>query len=290
MDINEDQIKKINKRLFIFGITQFIVLGLIILTFITVGAGIFLFLKTSGQDVGSFSNTAYNSDCNTQVIKVSGILVTSNDFTPEFEGEVLTDSTEVIIKIYDANQNSQIRAIILDIDSPGGLPVAGWDILNASKQSNVPVIAWIRNTAASSAYLAALGSEKIFADANSSVGSIGASASFLDQSIKNKNEGFTYNQISSGEYKDLGSPDKPLTTDEKNLLMNDVLKIKNNFVASVAESRNLSIDTVNSLADGNTFLGKDALANGLIDELGDLSTITAYIGSKIGDSVSICWQ
>ena len=91
----------------------------------------------------------------------------------------------------------------------------------------------------------------------------------LDYAKQNQNKGVTFNQISSGKYKDLINIDKPLTNEEKVLLMRDVNKIMNeNFINAVAENRDLDIKKVRALADGSSMLGQMALENGLIDRIG----------------------
>ena len=129
----------------------------------------------------------------------------------------------------------------------------------------------------------------IFASANSDIGSIGVTMSYLDYSKQNQMEGLTYNQLSSGEFKDIGDFDKSLTAREKELLMRDVNIMNENFIKAVAENRGLSISEVRLLADGSSMLGEMALEKGLIDQIGDLYDVEMYLGNIIDDWVNICW-
>jgi len=107
---------------------------------------------------------------------------------------------------------------------------------------------------------------------------------------KNKKDGLTYIDLSSGAYKDSGNPDRPITADEKQIFMRDVNIMYNNFVSLVAQNRNLDISKVKALADGSTVLGEAALKNGLIDKIGLLPDVENYLTDKIGSPAVICWQ
>jgi protease-4 len=169
------------------------------------------------------------------------------------------------------------------------LPVAGEEIANAIKQSEKPVIAVIRQTGASAAYLAISSSDKIFASKNSDVGGIGVTSSYLSNTIKNQQDGYTYEQLTAGKYKDSGNPDKPLTVEEKKLFLRDINIVYENFIEAVSQNRNMPLEKVRALADGSTMLGEEAMKQGLIDEIGDMDEAQAYITKTIGEKSDICW-
>ena len=201
----------------------------------------------------------------------------------------LTASENVVYAIQEAEYNDDIKAIILEVDSYGGSPVAGEEIANALKKANKPTVALIREGGASAAYLAASGADRIFASKNSDVGSIAVTMSYLDYAIQNQKERLTYIPLSSGKFKNTGSPDKTLSQEEKDLLMRDINILHQNFVKMVAENRNLDIEKVEKLADGSTMLGEMALENGLIDQIGGLFEVKEYLKQKIGEEVGVCW-
>jgi protease-4 len=122
------------------------------------------------------------------------------------------------------------------------------------------------------------------------VGSIGATASFLNNYEKDKKDGVVYEQLSSGPFKDTFSPDKPLTDDEKKLILRDIQILRDHFVNLVSSYRHQPQDKISALADGSTVLGAQALSNGLIDEIGGTNEASAYIEDKIGEPVNKCWQ
>jgi len=232
-------------------------------------------------------------NCNVYGIELHGELFT---YIPpanfDDEGNITEDQTaseNIIYAIEEAEKDENIKAIILEVDSYGGYPVAGEEVAIALKKANKPTVALIREGGASAAYMAASGADKIFASQNSDVGSIGVTMSYLDNTQQNLKEGLNYVSLSSGKYKDTGDPNKPLSQEEKNLLMRDVNILHQNFIKMVAENRNLDTEKVKLLADGSTMLGEMALQNGLIDQIGGMFEVKDYLKKKIGEDVEICW-
>jgi len=208
------------------------------------------------------------------------------------DGNSLSDQTaseNIVYSINEADSDPNIKAIILEIDSYGVSPVAAEEVSNVLKNAKKPTAVLIREGGISAAYWAATGADKIFASKNSDVGSISVTMSYLDNVRQNQKEGFTFNQLSSGKFKDTGDPNKTLSTEEIKLLMRDVTIIHQNFIKAVAENRNLDIKKVEDLADGSTMLGEMALENGLIDQIGGLFEVKEYLKEKIGEEAEICW-
>lgn len=235
------------------------------------------------------------SNCNVLGINLHGDLVTyiSNEYYDKETGDYLVDQTaseDVVSYIQSAQADEDVKAIFLEVDSSGGSPTAGEEIANTLKLATKPTVVMIREAGLSSAYYAATGADIIFASINSDVGSIGVTWSYLDYAEKNQKEGLTFNQVSSGAFKDLGNPDKPLTTAEKNLVMRDINIMEESFIKAVAENRKLEIEKVRQLADGSSMLGQMALANGLIDKIGGINEVQDYLKETIGEEVDFCWQ
>lgn len=191
-----------------------------------------------------------------------------------------TVSSDVVSAIERASRDPGINAIVLSIDSPGGSPVAALEIEEALKKTEKPTVALIRGEGLSAAYWAATGARTIFASAVSDVGSIGATASYVDSAEQNKRQGFTYNSLSSGKYKDTGDPNKSLSAEEKDLILRDVNYIRDVFVRHVAENRKKDVSAIESLADGSTVLGEQALSSGLIDKVGGLPEVLSFLSEQ----------
>jgi protease-4 len=194
-------------------------------------------------------------------------------------------SEDIVSSILRADQDETIKAILMEVDSTGGYPVAGEEIANALKKSTKPTVVVIRQSGLSAAYWASTGAEQIFASRNSDVGSIGVTASYLEEVSKDKK----YIQLSSGKYKDTGSPEKPISEDEKVLLMRDIKITHENFIEEVATNRNIAIEQVRAIADGSSVLGGKAKDLKLIDQIGGWAEAENYIEEKIGEKPEVCW-
>ncbi len=246
----------------------------------------------ASSDYADTSNSDLSKTCSVQGITLRGTILTYVPIDAENDANFDYDyatSESALWYIKKANEDLGIRAILVEVDSGGGSPVAGEEIANAIKASKKPVVAVLRNVGASSAYWAISSADKIFASANSDVGSIGVTMSYLSNVEKNKKEGLSYEQITSGKYKDLGTPDKPLTTEDKNMLLRDVNIIYNNFVKAVSENRGLTVAAVKSFADGSSVLGERAKELGMIDEIGGMADAENYLESVINTKVEVCW-
>ena len=258
---------------------------------------IFLFAVVSKFDpiddetLVEFASERHYSDCNVVGINVHGELYT---YIPEYDSmgyyEDAVSSENIIGSIRRANEDPEIEAIIVEVDSGGGSPVAGEEVANTIANSEKPVISFIREVGASASYWAISSSDMIFASKNSNIGSIGVSASYLDDSQKSELEGYRYEELTSGKYKDTGLSFRPLTQDERDLYMRDVNIIHANFIQAIATYRDLPIAHIESIADGSTVLGDKALELVLIDAIGGIAEVEKHIENLIGDEVEICWE
>lgn len=199
-------------------------------------------------------------------------------------------SEDIFSMIEVANQDPAIKAIIVEVDSAGGTPVAGEEIAAAISDSEKPVVAYIRDMGASASYWAISDADRIWASKNSSVGSIGVTMSYLNNTEKNKKEGLTFEKLSSGIFKDAGNADLPLTKEERAVFMRDINIIYENFIEDISINRNIPIEKVRSFADGSTVLGEKAKELGLIDEIGGLDEVEKYLENQLGEYPQTCWQ
>lgn len=200
------------------------------------------------------------------IVQVKGAISSSGSGSP-LEGTGAS-SLKILETLKEAEKDSSVKAIVLEIDSPGGSVLPSKEVMEKVKEIEKPVVAWIRSTGASGAYWIASSSDYIIADELSIVGSIGVVSSYLDYSGLLEEYNVNYNRLVTGEFKDTRSPFKELTEKENKLLMSKLNQIHNYFVESVAENRNMSSKEVSKLATGEFFLGQEAIKYGLIDELG----------------------
>ncbi|MFH1598300.1 MAG: S49 family peptidase [Patescibacteria group bacterium] len=253
-----------------------------------------LFVPTLfGYNIINFTAEEEEICGNVAGIELHGDLVTY--ISPENydeDGYPLVDQTaseDITAIIEDAESNDDIEAIILEVDSVGGGPVAAEEVAKALKAANKPTVALIREYGDSAAYYAATGADRIFASENSDVGSIGVTMSYLDYSQQNVEDGIIYQEISSGKFKNTGDPDKPLSDEEKAYLQRDTMILHENFVKAVSANRGLDIEKVRELADGSSMPGEMALDNGLIDQIGGMDEIADYLDSQYDMDTLLCW-
>lgn len=180
-------------------------------------------------------------------------------------------------------ENSRYRSVVFDIDSPGGSAFASEDIYLATKRLALqkPVVSAIRGLGASGSYMVACASERIFALPSSVVGSIGViSARPIVEEFLAK-VGVEMIVSKSGRYKDMGSPFREPTEEEKAKEQELIDAIYKRFVEIVTEGRpDLDRKRIEDLATGEIFLGEDAKKVGLIDELGSIDDAIAWAAER----------
>jgi protease-4 len=170
--------------------------------------------------------------------------------------------------ISQAESDSSVSSILLEVDSPGGSPVASEEIMEAVNDSKKPVVVWISDVGASGAYLAVSPADKIIASPSSMVGSIGVLMDITDLSQYYQNLGINKYAIKAGEYKDMGADYRALTANETKMLQDMVDEDYDRFVTLVAENRHLDKDYVLSIAEGKIYTGTQAKNIKLIDDTG----------------------
>ena len=231
-----------------------------------------------------------SSACNVVGINIHGDIVTYAGANSDVLSEPVETASEDIIATLDQVQvDETLKAVMLDVDSYGGYPLAGKEIADAIKSFTKPVVALIRQSGVSAAYWAVSSADVIFASPLSDVGGIGVTMSYLENAGFNTKEGYAYQQLSTGKYKDAGNPDKPLTSEERALFMRDLNTIHQAFVQEVAANRKMDVAVVQALADGSTLMGQAALQNRLIDKLGSYPEVEQYIKELIKEGVEYCW-
>ncbi len=241
------------------------------------------------SEVSYYEEGGDYGECNVLGINLYGDLVTfagTNDYAPEGEEYAgMTTSDDIMLAIQAEKQNDSIKAYLLEVDSYGGYPVAGEEVATALQDSGKPTVALIRQAGLSAAFWAATGADRIFASKNSDVGSIGATASYLYERQPNSQ----FIELNSARYKDTGTLEKPLTAEDRALILRDLNIIHQNFVEAVAKNRNLAIEKVRAAADGSSVLGERAKELGLIDEIGSWKEAEAYLETQIGEKPVVCW-
>lgn len=257
--------------------------------FLRVFAVILTFIFILGiTDAWYQADTVSDGSCNIAVLPIEGAIM---PFSGYADFSLVTTPSSVRDFIDRSENDPFIEGLLLEINSPGGTPVASEQISQMIRGTNLTSIALIGDIGASGGYLVSAGADKIIASAMSDVGSIGVTMSYTENSKKNEEEGVTFVELSSGKFKDSGNPEKPLTEEERNLFKGDLEIIHKEFVRQVAELRGKSVEEIQSLADGSAMPGTRALEKGLIDMIGNRQTAKQEFAKTLGlneDEIVFC--
>jgi len=224
------------------------------------------------------------TSCNVARIPLQGIVVASDDGVGTLLGLGGTVSADTIAnEIAAADDDAAIQAILLDVDSPGGTPVGGDEVMQALLDAKKPTVALVRDMGASAAYWAAAGADRIIASPASDVGSIGVTMSYREIADSKETEGSRWISLSSGPFKDAGNPERPLTNEEQMYFQGQVDAVYQYMLDRIANARKaLSREELAALADGRAFVGSEALALKLVDELGSFTEARTYLERELG--------
>ena len=203
----------------------------------------------------------------------------------DVEGE-LVDSRPIIEQLKRHEDNKSVRAILLNVDSPGGGVAVAQEIHKEIKrlreEKGKIIVAYMSSVGASGAYYISCPATRIIANPGTIVGSIGVIAEWVNYGdllewAKLKNVIFK-----TGEFKDTGTPTRPLTDREKAYFQGLIDDMYVQFVEAVADGRKLDVERVRSLADGRVYTGREARAKKLIDEIGNFQDAVNLTASLAG--------
>lgn len=201
----------------------------------------------------------------------------------KIEGTIV-ESEPIIDKIIKFRKSGRIKAIILRINSPGGMVVPSQEIYQEVKKTcrEKKVVVSMESIAASGGYYIACTADKIVANPGTLVGSIGVILQIENIEELLSKIGLKREIVKSGEYKDIGSMTRPMTEEEEAILQGFSDNIYYQFVDAVAEGRGMKREEVLKLADGRIFTGEQAIKLGLIDGLGNLQDAISMTGEMVG--------
>jgi protease-4 len=197
---------------------------------------------------------------------------------------VIGASGEIVDVIEEFADDDDIKAVVVRINSPGGVIAPSQEIYQSVQElrKKKKVVASMGSMAASGAYLIATAADRIMANPGTITGSISAIMHFADIQELMKKVGVRSSVVKSGKFKDIGSPARDMTAEERKLLQGVVDDIYDQFVRTVAENRKIPLATVKDLADGRIFTGRQALHLKLVDEMGGLQDAIQLAGKLSG--------
>jgi len=202
----------------------------------------------------------------------------------KLEGLLIT-AEPVVEELNDYAEDSSVKAIVLRIDSPGGGVVVSQEIYNAVKNARKEgkkVVASMGTVAASGGYYVAAAADRIVANPGTLTGSIGVKMEFANIEKLLEKIGVRGMVVKAGEYKDVGSPFREMSAQEKKILQDVIDDVHSQFIKAVAEGRNMQEAEVRAIADGRIFTGRQALDLKLVDQLGDLADSIKIAGELVG--------
>ncbi len=195
---------------------------------------------------------------------------------------VINDSMDITDQLDEFAKDDSIVAVVLRVDSPGGGVAVSQEIYDAvvELRKTKKVVASMGSVAASGGLLVACGADKIVANPGTITGSISAIMEFANFEELLKKIGLKASVVKSGQYKDIGSPLRDMTPEEKVIIQDLVDDIYNQFVDVIVRERKLPREKVIAIADGRVFSGRKAKELGLVDYLGDMKS-AAKLASKL---------
>lgn len=199
---------------------------------------------------------------------------------------VIVDSRDTIEELRKFRDNPSIKAIVLRIDSPGGGVVASQEIhsevLKTRADGKAKVVTSMGNLAASGGYYIAAATDRIVANPGTLTGSIGVIMELANVQGLMEKVGVQSVVIKSGKHKDLASPFRTMSVEDRALLQGVLDDVHDQFIQAVAAGRAMKVEQVRDLADGRVFTGRQARTAQLVDELGDLQDAITLAGKMVG--------
>ena len=171
-------------------------------------------------------------------------------------------------------EDKAVKAVVIRVNSPGGSAYVSdqiWKQVKALKEEK-PVVVSMGNVAASGGYYISCAANQIVAEPNTLTGSIGVFGMFPNMTGLFEKLDVTSDVVKTHAFTDLGNIARPMTADEKVLVQGAIERNYRTFLARCAEGRGMSVEAIDAIGQGRVWTGEQALANGLVDRLGDLDT------------------
>ncbi|MDR4925213.1 signal peptide peptidase SppA [Peribacillus simplex] len=189
-------------------------------------------------------------------------------------------------KLKMAEENDDIKGIILRVNSPGGGVVESAEIYDKIldiKKVKKPVYVSMGSMAASGGYYISAPADKIYASPETMTGSLGVIMHGYNYEKLAKKYGVEFETIKSGPHKDIMSPTREMTGEEREILQNMINNSYDQFVKVIADGRGMTEKEVREIADGRIYDGRQAKENHLIDDFGHLDDVIAAMKTDIGE-------
>ncbi len=208
-------------------------------------------------------------------------LFTSKDKVGVIEiNGLITKSLPTLKQLRKFSEQDHIKAIVLRIDSPGGAVGPSQEIMREIEKTRKKkkVVASMGTMAASGGYYVACAADVIMASPGTATGSIGVIMKLMNVEDLIKRLGVDFYSIQSGDLKDLGSPFRPMSPQERAVLQSLLDDIHTQFIADIARNRKIPLEKAKQLSDGSVYTGQQAKTLGLVDEMGNFEDAVEKAG------------
>jgi len=222
---------------------------------------------------------SYTKESSIAVIYLRGTLSTGDFSTPDATGSEFAGA-----EIRSAADNPLVEAIVIRVNSPGGTPAAAQELTADMEYAKArkPVVVSMGDIATSAAYAVSAHGDRIYADPDTITGGIGTVWIFTDISRWLENEGYNVTVVKSGSLKDMASPYRALTDEEREYAQSLVNASFDRFMEDIVQQRNISRAAIE---DGRVVRGEDAVRIGLVDQLGNLQDAIGEARSLAGSGI-----
>lgn len=185
---------------------------------------------------------------------------------------LIADSRAVIKQLDRYKEDRGIKAVVLRVNSPGGAVGPSQEIMRevSKLRQKKKVVASLGTLAASGGYYIACAADLIMANPGTTTGSIGVIMQFANVEQLTKKLGVDMFSLKAGRFKDVGSPFRTMTPEDKAYVQHLLDNVYQQFVRDVAKNRKIPLEKMKELAEGRIYTGEEAKQVGLVDELGDL--------------------
>jgi protease-4 len=242
-----------------------------------------VFLALAGLFVKAFfpAKEAENGKC-IALIRIQGTLygTTVESITGRQKG-----ADEIMRQIIEARKDETVAAVLFRIDSPGGSVTAAEEIsreIKKLKETGKPIVASMGAVAASAGYWLASCADFIVANSSTLTGSIGVYIPYANFEELYKKIGIASERVKSGQHKDMMSPERPMTDEERRMLQKMVDEMYAGFIKQISDGRALPEGKVRALADGRIYTGSQAKELGLVDEIGNYYDALSIAAQRAG--------
>jgi len=218
---------------------------------------------------------------NAAKVTVSGPITRDTGRPSPLSGPGGTTADDVVEQIEAADEDENVEALVVELNTPGGEVLPSDDIRRAAADFDGPTLAYATDTCASGGYWIASGCDELWARDASLVGSIGVVGSRPNAAGLADKLGISYEQFTAGEYKDAGVPLREIEEDEREYLQGIIDGYYEQFVETVSEGRDMDPEAIRE-TEARVYLGSDAAEIGLVDELGTEDDVEDRLEALIG--------